>query len=380
MEAFSRALLELYDAAVQPGRWRHALDAVSEAAGARATMLRIRKPSGWRRDLQLLDSRYLGFAKSPAGLYYQARYSHLQRPDWAFLGARPVQEPTWDLEAGYNSADLDRRGDYAYLTRRLDVRRRLGTRLNADRLWFDALSMGFAEAEPSSPAHVQGAVLPLLPHIAKAAELSRLFLALRAKYAAVLAALDHVDLPMVIAGPDRQVIIANARAKALLSEGPLARIGRTGALELAEPDTDRALGEAIARACATAGGEGAQATASLHVAGEGGDGLLLDVAPLKDARAEIDMASPAALVTLIAPGVLPAVRLDRFARIYGLSAAEAEVCALAYSALSINDIAERRGTSPATAKNQIAAILAKTGCTTRLELMRLIITTHPPVI
>ncbi|MEM1232698.1 MAG: helix-turn-helix transcriptional regulator [Pseudomonadota bacterium] len=381
MENFSQALLEIYGAAVNPGRWRHALDRVSDASGARATMLRIRKPQGWSRDLQLLDSRYLAFAKSPAGIYYQARYSHLQRPDWGFLGARPALEPTWDLEAGYEAPALDKRGDYAYLTRRLDVRRRLGVRLNADRVWFDALSMGFADAEPRAPAHVATAVLPLIPHLSQAAEMSRLFLALRKKYAAVLAALDHVDLAMVILRPDRQVIVANTKAQELFAQDHGIHKSTSGQLELLRADPDRELAKAVRAAAETSHGEGNAARATLSVeSASAGESLLLDVHPLQDAKREVDVSEPAALVTIVAPGSLPEVKLDRFARIYGLSDAERAVCELAFSALRVEEIAEQRGTSPVTAKNQIAAILGKTGVRSRLELMKLIISTHPPVI
>ena len=80
----------------------------------------VRKPKGWVRDLQLLSSGYLNFSKTPAGVYYAMRYSRLQNPDWDFLSRCELHQPIWDVEAGYLAEELDRRGDYRYLRKRLD--------------------------------------------------------------------------------------------------------------------------------------------------------------------------------------------------------------------------------------------------------------------
>jgi len=380
MEAFSQCLLDLYDAAVRPGRWRHALDGVSKTTGARATMLRIRRPSGWAPELHLLDSRYLAFARSPAGLFYQMRYSHLQRPDWGFLSEQAAETPIWDVDAGYAAKDLDQRGDYAFLRKRLAVQRRLGVRLNADRLWFDGLSLGYAQEATHAKEKVAGTLAPLLPHIVQAAEMSRLFIALRKKYAAALAALDHVDLAMVILNPERQLILANDKGSALLAENQSFETAPDGRVRLRDAHLDLEFARLVARACATSAGEGDAAQSVLTVTAPNGQGALLcDVSPLKDAGREIDVASPACLVTMISPDTLPKVKMDRFAKMYGLSPAEEAVCALAFSARRIAEIAERRDTAEVTVKNQIASILNKTGTTSRLELMRLIIATHPAI-
>jgi hypothetical protein len=59
------ALTHLYDAAVNPGRWRRALDSVSDSVEAKAIALLIRNPNTTSRDLQMLNTKYLKFVCSP---------------------------------------------------------------------------------------------------------------------------------------------------------------------------------------------------------------------------------------------------------------------------------------------------------------------------
>ena len=76
---------------------------------------------------------------------------------------------------------------------------------------------------------------------------------------------------------------------------------------------------------------------------------------------------------------MPYLRIDRFAALYRLTPAEAEVCKMILHGMETQDIADMRATSPITAKNQITAILAKAGVNRRSDLIRLIIRILPPV-
>lgn len=82
---------------------------------------------------------------------------------------------------------------------------------------------------------------------------------------------------------------------------------------------------------------------------------------------------------MLADSSVPYLHLDRFVALYGLTPAEADVCGWIVQGLSVNDIAEARNTTPTTAKNQVAAILAKIGVGRRAELIRLVIGMLPPV-
>ncbi|WP_366866762.1 helix-turn-helix transcriptional regulator [uncultured Roseobacter sp.] len=105
----------------------------------------------------------------------------------------------------------------------------------------------------------------------------------------------------------------------------------------------------------------------------------MDIAPISDSDSEVDQGLDGALVTIIDPERIPYLRLERFTELYGLTQAETDVCRWIAEGASIAEIAERRGTSPTTAKNQVSMVLSKAGVGSRLEFIRLILRVLPPV-
>lgn len=374
------ALTHIYDASVNLGRWRRALDAVCKALDAKAIALLIRRHDTASRDLQMLSSTYLKMMRSPWGLYYLARLSKLQDPDWEFLSRQAAHVPTPDTAIGPTADELDKRKDYAFLRKRLGVGRRLGVRLNADRVWFDAMSIAFEAGQTLVPPAALLATQPLLPHLTKSVEIGRTFRQLKSRYSAVLTALDHVRVGLAIALPSGEVIVENEELQRILSLKDGISKGPDGHFRCHDPDQTAELAAAVARAANTARGEDNSSEVLMPLARpSGAAALLLDVAPLRDSQAEIDKHLEGALITLIDPDRVPVVRMDRFEALYDLTPAEADVCTLIIQGLTVAEIAEMRSTSPATAKNQVAAILEKTGARRRAELIRLVIRVLPPV-
>ena len=374
------SLPQIYDAAVNLGRWRRALDAVSGAVDAKAISLLIRRPEPDGKDLQMLNSTYLKFARNPWGIYYGLRYSRLQDPDWEYLSRQPAHHPTPDTAIGPTAEELDRRADYAFLRKKLGVGRRLGVRLNADRVWFDAMSVAFDATKPQIPLAALDGTRLLLPHLTKAVEIGRTFAQLKARYAAALTALDRVKVGMAIALPTGEIIVENEETRRILDLSDGLRKTEDGRFRCENPDQSAELDAAIAHAASTVRGEDDRAEHLMTIERPSlGTPYLVDVAPLRDGKAEIETNLDGALLTLIDPDRVPYLHMDRFVALYGLTPAEADVCRLTIQGLAINDIAERRGTSPVTAKNQVAAVLEKTGVHRRTELIRLVVRVLPPV-
>ena len=107
--------------------------------------------------------------------------------------------------------------------------------------------------------------------------------------------------------------------------------------------------------------------------------MLVEVAPLGDRAGEVGFGVAGALVTLIDPERAPALDISRFARLQGLTEAEADVCAGMVAGLTGAAIAERRSTSLETVKCQISSVLSKAGVRRRSELIRLVVRTQPPI-
>lgn len=374
------ALTDIYDAAVNLGRWRRALDAVALALDAKAIALLIRRPDPALDDLQMLNSTYLNFVRSPWDIYYSLRLSRLQDPDWEFLSRQTAHQPTPDTKIGPSAAELDKRADYAFLRKRLKLGRRLGVRLNSDKVWFDAMSIAF----PAGANHVPAAAIQdtnfLLPHLTKAVEVGRTFAKLKSRYSAVLTALNRVKVGLAIALPSGEIIVENDEANRIFDLRDGLTKERSDRLRCHDQDQNAELTEAILKAANTARGEDECDEWLIALQRPSRQSpLLLDVAPLKDSKAELDGPLEGALVTVIDPDRVPHIRVDRFVALYGFTEAETEVCKLVLQGAAIAEIAEARNTSPVTVKNQIAAILSKTGVGRRSELIRMIIRVLPPV-
>ncbi|MEM0988067.1 MAG: LuxR C-terminal-related transcriptional regulator [Pseudomonadota bacterium] len=373
------ALGRIYEAAVDPGRWRHALDAVAELGNARTAALFIRNPDPKARPLFLMDSRLLAFSRTFWGMYYGVRLHHLQDADWDRVRPEPRHKLLEDHQIS-GGLDLDGRADFRLLQRRLKVRRRLVGRLKDDQAWFDALELSYHVDLDAVPDGAAAQLAPLLPHLTKAAEIGRTFRRLKILYKAVLSVLDRVQIGMAIAVPAGEVVVQNALAREIFERGDGLSLGPDDRLRARNPDVTAALQAAIARAAATMRGEDDAPDAPMVIErASGAMPYLIDVTPLRDAKGELDPELEGALITIIDPERVPQMRIDRFVALYGLTQAEADVCRLILQGLSVADIAEQRGTTPVTAKNQVAAILAKTGVSRRAELCRLVVRVLPPV-
>jgi DNA-binding CsgD family transcriptional regulator len=197
----------------------------------------------------------------------------------------------------------------------------------------------------------------------------------------VVSALDRLGLGVAIVTGAADVIVRNEAAARILDRTTLVRHSRDGRLVCTNPDPDARLQEAVRRAAATAAGRDRVLNAPLRLEDAGRDGeILLDVTPLADAAGEIDRGLSGAVVFLIDTAHPPRLDEARFAGLYGLTGAETDVLAGLIAGRRLAEIAEERGTSLNTARNQAQSLLAKTGCTNRSDILRLVMRTLPPII
>ena len=374
------ALTHVYDASLNLGRWKRALDAVTKSLDARAIALLIRGPDPSAKDLTMLNSKYLDFTRSVSGLYYGLRFSHLQKPDWDYLSRQPAHQLTTDDEIGVPTSELDARADYRFLHEKLGVRRRLGVKLNNDKVWFDAMSIAFDGCHDRIPADALRSILPLLPHMTKSVEIGRTFSQLKSRYASVLNALDRVRVGLAIALPSGEIIIANDETQRIFALKDGLSKSADGHLRCHESDQNSEIQAHIVAAANTARGEGDRAESLMALRRpSNAEPFLVDIAPLSDTASNAETGLQGALITIIDPERIPHLKMTRFTTLYGLTPAEAEVCGLILHGLSVNEIAESRNTTPITTKNQINSVLSKTGAAKRADLIRLVIRVLPPV-
>ncbi|MEL6763834.1 MAG: helix-turn-helix transcriptional regulator [Cyanobacteria bacterium J06607_6] len=374
------ALPLIYETATNPGRWRRALDAMAESFEAKAIALLIRQPDTTHRDKQMLSSAYLDFMGTPAGVYYGLWLSKLQNPDWDFLARQPSRQLTPDTDIGLPAAALDERADYRLLRRKVGVGRRWGVKFNDDRLWFDAASIALPTGYCAQPVELAHQLSHLVPHLTKAIELGRTFGVLKAKYSAVLAALDHVRIGLAVALQNGELIVHNAELERIFDLRDGLSLSRAKRLTATETACEQQIETGIRDVCAISDGQVQPAEHLIAVPRRSGKlPFLVEVAPLIDSAAEIEKSLQGALISVIDPVCLPEVDMRRFIALYQLTEAEAAVCKLMLLGLTTDAIADQREVSPLTVKNQISAILNKTGVSRRSDFIRLVLKLVPPV-
>lgn len=374
------ALGSIYDAAMDTARWREALDAVTFATDGRVAALMIVEREDHPYSLTAVSGQYEVLAGRDNLEYYTKHLAHLEKREWESLARQPVRQPLLDSEAWADAEILDQRADYRFLREKAGIRRRLGVRLNENAAWYDAMTIGYDAGIGQVPRQHITKLMLLLPHLAKAVEMGCTFMQLRARYAAVLSVLDHVHVGLAIARASGDVIVTNAEADRILSLGDGIVLSSDNRFLCRNPDQTELLRTNIVEAALTAAGEADRPESLVAVARpSGAHPFLIEVAPVCDAKGELDRNLAAAFITLIDPNSAPRLKIDRFAALFGLTGAEAAVCTHMVNGLTGPLIAEIRGTSPETVKVQMAAVLAKTGTRRRSELIRLVVRTLPPI-
>ena len=375
----SDLLLHAYGSVLDARRWPGLLDRLVTALDGRGAVLVVQERG---LPFEGFDAASRLYREELAGpfAHYREALAHHEAADWAKLTERAPGETYFDTELGLCVDELDARPHYRYAAEHFGTGRRIAFRLNHTRGWFDAVAVAYHRDLPVVPDAAAQTIAAVAPHLGRAVELTRAFNLLRQRYAAVLSALDRFSFGVAIALPSGEVIVANAEARRILEEADAIRQRPDGRLECAGTDEPARLFEAIAGASRTAAGEGHLLEAPLRLERRSGaDPVLLDVAPLRDGGGEIEPGLSGAVVYLMDMARPPPFDVARFARLHGLTGAEAEVCALLIEGDGAPVIAEKRATSVHTARDQAKAVLLKTGCASRGQLFRLLAKTLPPV-
>lgn len=207
----------IYDAAIDPGTWERALNALADDLEGRAAALLIRDFGENPYTAQALSAAYMEMVKSGAAQEYFERFIEYEEQQVRRLGRASVHEILRDDEVGIPGDVLDQRPDYVFLRQHAGIRRRLGCRLNDNQGWFDALTVAFSDNRHRvSDAHI-ARLRPYLAHLAKSVEMSRTFTSLRSKHDAVLGALNHISVGIVLALEGGEILLANTEAERILT-------------------------------------------------------------------------------------------------------------------------------------------------------------------
>jgi len=367
-------LSEIYDTVLDARRWPRMLDVLARAhGGVSATALAV-------------DDRYVESAVNqnsiafPLDLVdeYVAHHERAEAEAYAALFRAPRFQWMRDDEAF--RGPLDEQPSVQWLREKLGIWHRAAVRLNDNPAWRDAVVLQFDRAHGPIRLAEQQAFAPLLPHLARLFALNRPFQIMRARFRAVVAALDRFGLGVIALSETGAAIVANREAQRILDRGHGLRLNAAGRLLLSHPRHEAEFNAALAAATETARGEGfAEGGRVVLPRDDGRDPILIEISALRGDGDELDAGLRGALVLLIDPDHRAPVSVDGMAALYGLTDAEAVVLRAVIDGLDAPAIAETRSTSVATVRTQLRAIADKTGAPNRAALVRLALTVNPPV-
>lgn len=372
-------LPSIYDSAVDSSVWGEALERSAIAVGAKGSLLLIIDQNK-KNDLEINHFSKIWINMPEKMAMYNEKYAHYEKPAWNILYSMDKQTLMLDTEVWSDEPDLINRPDYLFLREQIGIVHKCAARLNDNNSWWDAITFHFDERLRQIPKQSLAGINLILPHVAKAVEISRSFELLKIQYNAVLAALDHVEIGMCITTAQGDAVVCNEEAGRILDENDGIRMMGDKRFQFQDPERQAEFDQAVFSASATARGE--QTTHEFLFVGErrsNKDPLLIEVSPLRDYANELSGRLSGALITLIDPSNTRPFNAGRLIASYKLSKSEADVCQLLLEGNTTVNIAEIRSVSPETIKTQISSIFQKTRCARRSDLIRLVLKTTPPI-
>ena len=370
----SELILKVYDTALDPGRWPAVLHRAARYIGGRGAFIfeiegqgtarRIRAPFFSESYDGALVEHYLD-AHVAQELADQDEFARCSRMTDAIhlIPDNVLASSEAELLARPNMREM-----LSY-----NIRYRAGALLNKDRIAQDRFAVQFAPDDgPINQQHLDRAAL-IMPHIAKALDVSRPVIELRRQGSALLGSLDNLVVGMAILDQRGRIVLTNTEFERQLRECNAFRKDAGGGLQMRSADDARAFfnltadlahhgrfgGRPRKEAVVTSTGSGQVCT------------LCVEVAPLQraDELGEPRLLGHAVYSMDTSRGY--AIDTAILTDLFQLTKAEAAVLELMAEGLTNAQISDRRGKSVETVNSQVKAILDKTNSANRTQAIRL---------
>jgi DNA-binding CsgD family transcriptional regulator len=221
---------------------------------------------------------------------------------------------------------------------------------------------------PNRQGHLEGTCVRLLerlgPHMTRAFEINERLRQAVATEAALGGTLDRIEGAALILGAQARVASLNRRAEHVARAGWLFRIDAAGRLAFQHPDTEAAFQQALAVAL----GALKDGVPFAFAAPENMSAVVLPLRPAAGGAA-LPAALPRALLVVRRAGAQAALPGDLLKALYGLTNAEIKLVLQIAAGISVTDAADILGVARTTARNQLAAAMAKVGAHRQGELV-----------
>lgn len=231
------------------------------------------------------------------------------------------------------------------------------------------------DGDPDTRREMAAVMEHILPHLRRALELRRRLRLAERRASSLEATLDRLAAAVFVVRADGGVVFANEAAEALLRAGG-AVVLRHGRLAAGVAGEDRAIRQAVGAAC------GARAVPAgpelLTASRRDGPPLAVFVAPLPSVAAA-PVADRVAAVFVTDPALAPVAPPAWLQRLFGLTAAEADVAMRFVASGDLRAAAEESGRAYETARGQLKQVMAKMEVRRQAELARVVAAALSPL-
>jgi DNA-binding CsgD family transcriptional regulator len=209
----------------------------------------------------------------------------------------------------------------------------------------------------------------LIPHIQRAIQMRQRFADLQVGQDFLASGLDVLAMPTFLFDESARIAHMNRSAASLLEANTSFHID-DGHLLTGDFAVTRQLNYELMNAIHASRGSGSELNGVVLFPRLGRLPLMLMVAPL---RVSAGAVCGAALLFAFDPESTPPITAAMVSRLFGLTEAEAELAVALCSGNTLDDAADKRGTSINTIRTQLKSVFAKTGTKRQADLVSLIL-------
>lgn len=370
---FSDLVLEIYDTAIDPKRWSEVLEKISHYIGARGAFIfelqgigpeqRIFAPFFSSSYDPVLVTQYLQ-VHNQQELVDQEIFARLSRrtDHIQLIGDDVLADTEEELIARPNVQEMMRNG----------LRYRAGALLNKDQLNHDRFALQFSKrGGPVSADHAKRAEL-LMPHIAKALNVSRPTTQLALKFRTVVDCLDQLVIGVCILDSNGSIILSNHEFQRQMDWHTVFRKDASGKLAMRTDHAQKTLAH-LRHDVSNHGRFGARPRKEAIISNVGGEPhtLCVEIVPLHASKEMGEARLDGHIIYSMDTGNSYKISGDVLAEMFALTQAEASVLELMADGLTNAQISERRSKSVETVNSQVKSVLVKTGTANRTQAIRL---------
>jgi len=369
----SDIIMQIYDAAIDPSQWPKILLRMAHFVGARgATVFELDALMGAETLTRALASEnYLPERNE----YYFKHHRDAELADQVIFARHSMNTDGIELipcSVLAPSREELLKKPHVQTLLEVEVGYRAGALLNKDIKSIDRFAFQFSEAHGpiDQLGHERSKII--LPHVAKALNVSRPIRELESLKKTLVEGLDLLAIGVCIVDHFSNVIIANQEFKRQVFEYDAFKMGRDGILGF-DPDCAPGLSKLLEASFENHGNFGARPRkeAIVYKSKSGPDHLSVDIVPLVNADELSMRGQKSSILISLDTQLKHDFDAARVGQAFDLTKAEQEVLELVAEGYSNQEISDRLNKAKSTTDTQLKSILAKAMVKNRTQLVRI---------